>query len=208
VEIEENVGPYKAGEIWAEPNVEDATRLIRHVFDQREIAFAHGATARREIEDYYSPQAIGALIRERIKTIELRRHFAEFRSAVAARYERYRSLPERIHKAVRDHVSPKDIVLIVSKGDDALLKLANCEAWHFPQQEDGKYSGYYPADSKAAIMHLEEMRSKGARFLLFPNTAFWWLEHYREFKEHLDTKHRLLAVDNGTCIIYELASAG
>jgi hypothetical protein len=97
---------------------------------------------------------------------------------------------------------------VVSKGDDALLRLANCKAWHFPQQEDGKYSGYYPADSKAAIMHLEEMRSKGARFLLFPNTAFWWLEHYREFKEHLDTKHRLLAVDDGTCIIYELASAG
>ena len=26
-------------------------------------------------------------------------------------------------------------------------------------------------------------------FLLFPSTAFWWFEHYREFKRHLDANY-------------------
>ena len=33
VELEENVGPYHAGEVWAEPSVEHAAELMRFVVD-------------------------------------------------------------------------------------------------------------------------------------------------------------------------------
>lgn len=209
VTIEENVGPYKAGEMWAEPNVDQAAELMRQAFNDRDEALRRGTLARREIEQRYSAAAIAKLIRERMHAIELRRRFADFQSDVIARYQRYKAVPDQIRETVRTYVSPngRDIVLVVSKGDEALLKLPHCEAWHFPRQENGSYAGYYPADSAAAIAHLEELRRKGAGYVVFPNTAFWWLEHYRDFKIHLDTKHMLLTGDNShcDCVVYALA---
>ena len=38
-------------------------------------------------------------------------------------------------------------VMVVSKGDDELLKLGGRRALHFPQNEAGEYAGHYPADS-------------------------------------------------------------
>jgi hypothetical protein len=77
-------------------------------------------------------------------------------------------------------------VLVVSKGDEALVNLDGWDGWHFPLGEDGGYAGYYPADSADAIEHLETLRAQGAQYLLFPRTSFWWLEHYPEFRAHLE----------------------
>lgn len=38
-----------------------------------------------------------------------------------------------------------------------------------------RFTGYYPTDSADAIERFEELCAKGADFLLFPRTAFWWL---------------------------------
>jgi hypothetical protein len=77
------------------------------------------------------------------------------------------------------------------------------KGWHFPQTADGEYAGN-PADSAEAIAQLEKLRAKGGQFLLFPEPYFWWLEHYKEFKEHLDRRYRRL-LSNGHCIIYQLS---
>ena len=61
--------------------------------------------------------------------------------------------------------------------------------WHFPQAAKGEYAGHHPADSAAAIEHLESLRAKGGQYLLFPATAFWWFEHYRDFKQYLDARY-------------------
>ena len=42
VEIEENVGPYHEGEVWAEPSVEHAAELMRFVVDHPEEASVRG----------------------------------------------------------------------------------------------------------------------------------------------------------------------
>ncbi len=78
------------------------------------------------------------------------------------------------------------------------------QAWHFPQTEEGVYAGYYPASSAEAIAHLEELRAKGAEFLLFPKTAFWWLEHYGEFGQHLKSHYRVLLHREDACMIFAL----
>jgi hypothetical protein len=95
-------------------------------------------------------------------------------------------------------------VAVVSKGDERLTELGNCEGWHFPQTDDGVFSGYYPADTHDAIGQLVALCAKGAEFLLFPNSAFWWLDQYDGLAEYLEA-HYFKVADNRHCILYELA---
>jgi hypothetical protein len=96
-------------------------------------------------------------------------------------------------------------VLVVSYGDDDLLKLGGRRrAGHFPQAKDGGHDNSKPADSAEAIAWLEKLRAKGGyRFLLFPETAFWWLDHYKGFREYLESRYRRIQGDRH-CIIYQL----
>jgi glycosyltransferase involved in cell wall biosynthesis len=95
-------------------------------------------------------------------------------------------------------------VAVVSRGDSDLLELEGVEAWHFPQRGDGVYLGYYPADSAAAIQHLEALRTKGAQFLAIPASSLWWLAHYAGFAQHLDDRYTLVLQDESACAIYAL----
>ncbi len=116
----------------------------------------------------------------------------------------YERLIQRIREVADTALPPEATVLVVSKGDEELLKLDARRGWHFPQTEEGTYAGYHPAGSAEAIAHLEKLRAKGAEFLLFPETAFWWFEYYEEFKQHLDSRYRSIR-SGEACVIYELA---
>jgi glycosyltransferase involved in cell wall biosynthesis len=73
-----------------------------------------------------------------------------------------------------------------------------------------RFTGYYPADSDDAVERFERLRAKGADFLLFPRTAFWWLDHYPEFKAYLENRYRVIAdanTTNNACIIFDLRNA-
>jgi hypothetical protein len=86
-----------------------------------------------------------------------------------------------------------------------MLKLDGRQAWHFPQNQNGVYAGYHPVDSMAAISHLEALRARGGAFLLFPGTAFWWFDHYKEFHQHLDRRYQRIW-GNEHCVIYQLSA--
>lgn len=203
VELEVGVGPYPAGEVWAEPSEEHAAELMRFVVRHKDEARARGSAARRSIELGHSLEKVTEAIRDRLDAIALRRRFPEFRDELRIMYRRYRDLPSRLSSAACKVVPPEGVVLVVSKGDDELLDLDGRDAWHFPQAVGGGYAGCYPADGAAAVEHLEALRAKGGQFLLFPNTAFWWLDHYRELREHLDSRcHRVWGDEH--CIIYSL----
>jgi GT2 family glycosyltransferase len=105
---------------------------------------------------------------------------------------------------VEEHVPAGSVVLVISRGDEALLDLAGSEGWHFPSLADGTYAGHYPADDEGAISHLEAQRARGADHLVIPASAEWWLSHYREFRRHLDDHYRLAAYVPGTALIYAL----
>jgi hypothetical protein len=98
-------------------------------------------------------------------------------------------------------------VAVVSKGDDGLLRLGDRTASHFPQTPDGTYAGHHPADSEAAISHLEEVRDAGADYLLFPGTGLWWLDHYADFKEYLALKYPEVYRSDDTAAIFALSPA-
>lgn len=119
----------------------------------------------------------------------------------------YDSLCDRIEHAVRSTLPVQAVVAVVSRGDDRLVQLDDRRGWHFPQNDDGVYAGYYPSSSQHAVRHLEALREKGAQFLLIPATASWWLDHYREFRRHLDERYRVMRADPGVCAIYDLRTS-
>jgi hypothetical protein len=117
----------------------------------------------------------------------------------------YQELKKSFRAAVQRAIPVGQNVMVVSRGDDQLLELTGCVGWHFPQSPAGLFAGYYPADSAAAIAHLEELRTKGGRYLVFPSTAFWWLEHYKGFREHLEKRYSLALEEAGVCLVYDLS---
>ncbi len=120
----------------------------------------------------------------------------------------YQELIGRIHEVVNDALPPKATVIVVSKGDDELLRLNGRKGWHFPQNAAGIYAGYHPADSAAAIAHLEALRSKGGDYFLLPRTAFWWLEYYAEFTQYLERHYKQIVRDEDACLIFSLRERG
>jgi glycosyltransferase involved in cell wall biosynthesis len=117
---------------------------------------------------------------------------------------RYRDAVERVRAQVRAAVPEDSRVLVVSRGEEALLRLGRRQAEHFPQSPTGLYAGHYPADGAAAAGHLEELREAGAEYLVIPAEAGWWLEHYPELRETLEDEGELLAADPRAARIYAL----
>jgi len=58
-------------------------------------------------------------------------------------------------------------------------------------EHDGVYWGP-PADDDAAIAEIERLRRQGAGYLVVAWPAFWWLEHYRGWAEHLRRRYETL----------------
>ncbi len=154
--------------------------------DERDVARREGIELRRVVQE--QAERLDALV-----------------SQLDALYSRsYQQLIQHIRERVRNLLPPGATVMVVSKGDDQLLQLADHQGWHFPQTEQGVYAGCYPADSAEAIAHLEALRAKGGEFLVFPEPAFWWLEHYHEFKQHLESHYRLVDHQEDAYMIFAL----
>jgi hypothetical protein len=93
-------------------------------------------------------------------------------------------------------------LLVVSKGDPALVAIPKRKARHFPQSKEGGYAGFHPRDSLSAIRHFDEVRGD-AEYLVFPATSLWWLEHYADFAHHLLAHHERIA-ERKECVVYRL----
>jgi hypothetical protein len=115
----------------------------------------------------------------------------------------YELLIQEVHDVLRTTVPPGARVLIASRGDERLATLDGAEGWHFPQDDQGVYAGHYPADSADAIAQLESLRDRGADYLVFPDTALWWLEHYTGLAQYL-AQHCRLVRGGEPCTIYAL----
>jgi hypothetical protein len=120
--------------------------------------------------------------------------------------DEYAALVERTRAVACAHVPPGATVAVVSRGDDALLALDGRSGWHFPRAASGAYAGHHPHDGAAALAHLEQVRSGGAGYLVVPDCARWWLDHYEALAEHLRERCTLLA-DDDACAVYALTAA-
>src|SRR4029079_3701224 len=75
-----DVAQYRAGDVWAEPDVEHAAEVLRYIFLHREEAAGRGENARRDMESGYSTQAVGRMVAKRLDVITNRAHFWELRA--------------------------------------------------------------------------------------------------------------------------------
>jgi GT2 family glycosyltransferase len=116
----------------------------------------------------------------------------------------YEDLVVRIRAEVASSLPEDAHVLVVSRGDEDILRLGRRTASHFPQDGTGQYAGYHPATGEDAIAHLEALRKRGGQFLLFPSTAFWWLDHYPELRAHLEERYQPVLSRDRVCIVYAL----
>jgi len=107
-----------------------------------------------------------------------------------------------VARVVRHSVPSGARVAVVDKHDPTLLHLCGRKGWHFPDLQI--LPGGYPRDSAAAVEHLESLRRRGARYIVFPSHAYWWLDHYQGLADHLETAYAPIWRDD-SCRIYALA---
>jgi hypothetical protein len=148
-----------------------------------------------------------ALCRHKLEWLESalaeQRHARQvLEAAVAARYPEAVS---RIRQVVEATLPRGATVLVVSKGDEDLIRFVGRTGWHFPRGDHGEFAGHYPATSAAAIAHLRLLIDQGARYLVFPCSAFWWLIHYPDLARDLEQRHSQIRRDEH-CVIFKLAA--
>jgi hypothetical protein len=147
------------------------------------------------------------MVGQRLAIIGERHRFPEFKRDVRGLVHAYRDLVRDIQKVVDRVVPAGGDVMVVSKGDHNLLRFEGRTGSHFPETDTGIYAGYHPATSADAIAALEAAIDRGHQFLLFPGTSLWWLEHYDEFRAHLDARYPRLWSDR-QCVLYDVRQPG
>jgi len=66
VELERDTGPYPLGSVWAEPDIEHASELMRWVFEHRDEARALGEKGLEYVRGHHSAESVGKRIKARL----------------------------------------------------------------------------------------------------------------------------------------------
>ena len=91
------------------------------------------------------------------------------------------------------HLPARATALVVTKGDESLLRIGDRRAWHFPQGGEGRWLGHHPRDDQEAIRMLEELRGAGAEYLCLPPKEQWWLRRYDGWRKYMSKTYSVVA---------------
>jgi hypothetical protein len=117
-----------------------------------------------------------------------------------------RRLSRDLRRLVHERVPQRSRLVVAGGGDDAFLRFPNRGAEHLSQDRSGGYKGSPPSCSRAAVVQLEAARWRGADVLVIPKPDLWWLQHYPQLAEHLETRYRLVAREDDIGAIWDLRS--
>ncbi|MDO9319462.1 MAG: glycosyltransferase [Gammaproteobacteria bacterium] len=67
--IEQDYGPYKKGQVWAEPDLTQAAKAMQQLAGDHEWAKQLGMKGKETIENEFSPAAVGVMMRKRLAAI-------------------------------------------------------------------------------------------------------------------------------------------
>ncbi|MEW6771938.1 MAG: glycosyltransferase [Bacillota bacterium] len=70
VTLEQPVGPYETGSIWADPDIEYTAKLMIEIYEDRDTAIKKGKKAADWIRKHYSNEAVAALLKARLEVIK------------------------------------------------------------------------------------------------------------------------------------------
>ena len=83
-------------------------------------------------------------------------------------------------------ITPTDARIVAADGGDpTLFYYAHRKGWHF-LEKNGVWQNL-PLDSAEAISNLEDLRNRGATYVVFPFRSRWWLDYYNDFATYLKT---------------------
>jgi hypothetical protein len=116
----------------------------------------------------------------------------------------YDEITRRTRELVEQVTPVGATVMVVSKGDDNLVRFAGRAGWHFPRAANRQYAGHHPYDGNWAVEHVEALRAAGGAYFVLPDTYLWWLDHYPELDRHLRSRYELVAREEGVCQIHRL----
>jgi glycosyltransferase involved in cell wall biosynthesis len=201
--LRRSVGPYEAGERWAEPSLEHAAETMRLVVGRPSVAAERGARASRDLEEGYSEQAVAALIAQRLRVIAGREALPAFRRELQVFASKYQDLVGAVRGVVEACTEIGSTVAVVSRGDPNLVEFSGRRGQHFPAESDGTYAGFHPRDSHHAVSLVEQIRTEGTHYLVFPGTARWWLDHYEDLNVYLSKECVLIHRDD-RAVVYGL----
>jgi len=142
-----------------------------------------------------------------IETLERQLNALEVQRGALEKQLRRRRVAHGVQELVGEALPAGATVLVVSRGDEELVSFDGRVGWHFPQADTGVYAGHHPEDSEVAVRHLEELRVRGATHLVIPATSAWWLDHYADFRRHLEERFTAVAADPETCVVFDLTQA-
>lgn len=91
--IPEDMGPYNKGLAWAEPNLDEASELMRLVFEQPDRAAAVGERAARDIRELHNVDVAGTHMREALAAGRAEMKAAQAAKRKALREERALTAP-------------------------------------------------------------------------------------------------------------------
>lgn len=134
IKIDKDYGPYQAGELWAEPEVDHAARLMRLVYEKPELAAKKARQAAADMQDKLSHKAIGKLIKKAIFELVQNEPIADF-------------FPPYFFK--KNASIKTDPALLL---ENSLSKTANVS--HFPMSTPRRWFGNFVIFVKKAIRRL------------------------------------------------------
>jgi succinoglycan biosynthesis protein ExoV len=71
-------------------------------------------------------------------------------------------------------------------------------------ERDGQYWGP-PADDATAIREVERLRQAAAKHIVFAWPALWWLDHYADFRQYLESRYAC-TLRNERIVVFDLQS--
>jgi glycosyltransferase involved in cell wall biosynthesis len=72
--LERDYGPYMRGATWADPDLDEAARLMRLMVEHPDEGLARGRMAQEEVQRERHPSATGRIVLERLETIRRSPH--------------------------------------------------------------------------------------------------------------------------------------
>jgi hypothetical protein len=91
-----------------------------------------------------------------------------------------------------NEITPEDsLIAAADNGDPTLLYYGERKGWHCLEQ-GGIYYGD-PDGSEPVIADLQQLREKGAKYVVFTSNTAWWLDLFPEFRQYLHANSALIA---------------
>ena len=108
---------------------------------------------------------------------------------------------QRAAQRVKQVIGPSETFVLVDENRWGHAFLEDRTAMPFLER-NGDYWGP-PSDDDQAVAELERLRHAGAGFIVFVWPAFWWLDHYAGFAEHLETRYHCV-IKSDHVVVYDL----